>query len=241
MYLVYGQIKKIPLLKHYLPLIYLIKRYFCVPFFTLLQVPELSCLLIALDQIMQMFDFRHWNLLQVSVSRRTQQHCFGFLCVGRYFMDYVKNSNNIVKSKILICFCFKGFFSNSVSNSGSQCVRYHCRMVSFYMIGYAFHRDKAIQDPFLPYTTALLSLFGDYVSQLKQLKGGYSICTAVLCLNLLLLQVWRDACKMRGHCCSARVQLLPGKYCSGCLCTACSAVGDCKEYFQLLESNIQEL
>lgn len=119
MYLVYGQIKKIPLLKRYLPLIYLIKRYFCVPFFTLLQVPELSCLLIALDQIMQMFDFRHWNLLQVSVSRRTQQHCFGFLCVGRYFMDYVKNSNNIIKSKILICFCFKGFFSNSVSNSGS--------------------------------------------------------------------------------------------------------------------------
>lgn len=54
----------------------------------------------------------------------------------------------------------------------------------------------------------LLSLFSDYVSELKKLKRGYLICGAVLFLNLLLLQVQRDAYKIRGHCCNSHVQIV---------------------------------
>lgn len=54
----------------------------------------------------------------------------------------------------------------------------------------------------------LLSLFSYYVSELKKLKRGYLICDAVLFLNLLQVQVQRDAYKIRGHCCNSYVQIL---------------------------------
>lgn len=70
------------------------------------------------------------------------------------------------------------------------------------------HFTKLFRILFFHIVEVLLSLFSDYVSKLKKLKRGYLIYGTVLILNLLLLQVQRDAYKIRGHCCNSHVQVL---------------------------------
>lgn len=70
------------------------------------------------------------------------------------------------------------------------------------------HFTKLFKILFFHVVEVLLSLFSDYVSELKKLERGYLICDAVLFLNLLLSQVQRGAYKIRGHCCNSHVQIL---------------------------------
>lgn len=50
------------------------------------------------------------------------------------------------------------------------------------------HFTKLFRILFFHVVEVLLSLFSDYVSELKKLKRGYLICGVLLSLNLLLLR-----------------------------------------------------
>lgn len=141
-----------------------------------------------------MFDFRHWDMLQANLFRMILI-LFWLPLFQEVFCELLLKYGQCCKKKIFFqtCFCFE-CFSNSVSNRESQCIRCHYKMIILQDM--YFIETKLFRIIFFGILEALLSLFSDYVSQLKQLKCGYLICTAVLCLNLLLLQVQRDAYKM---------------------------------------------
>lgn len=103
------------------------------------------------------------------------------------------------------------------------------------------HFTKLFRIIFFHVVEVLLSLFSDYVSKLKKLKRGYLIYGAVLILNLLLLQVQRDAYKIRGHCCNSHVQVLQMHVRGVSIQQVVQQVTGFFFFFLLLANNVQEL